>query len=114
MVVHTKTSDILMKSSVWKWFKDGNAFCFFAYEIITPYNFHIAQGSASSPTTYLDHHISKNIGQIGSWKAQVQAGFFMFKTNLRKTNHHLQGGPLSVINGIITPISRVITPVTHL
>ena len=26
----------------------------------------------------------------------------------------LQGGPLSVINGVITPISRVITPVTHL
>ena len=26
----------------------------------------------------------------------------------------VQGGPLSVINGVITPISRVITPVTHL
>ena len=26
----------------------------------------------------------------------------------------LQGGPLSIINGVITPISRVITPVTHL
>ena len=26
---------------------------------------------------------------------------------------YLQGGPLSVINGVITPISRVITPVTH-
>ena len=25
-----------------------------------------------------------------------------------------QGGPLSVINGVITPISKVITPVTHL
>ena len=26
----------------------------------------------------------------------------------------LQGGPLLVINGVITPLSRVITPVTHL
>ena len=26
----------------------------------------------------------------------------------------VQGGPLLVINGVITPISRVITPVTHL
>ena len=26
----------------------------------------------------------------------------------------LQGGPLLVINGLITPISTVITPVTHL
>ena len=26
----------------------------------------------------------------------------------------IQGGPLSVINGVITPISRVITPLAHL
>ena len=45
-------------------------------------------------------------------------------SDIKSNNPHLTGGektfdwykvgPLLVINGVITPISRVITPVTHL
>ena len=60
----------------------------------------------------MSFEVRKSHGPFFSWEAnfsthqKVGDSPYFFKG--------IQGGPLSVINGVITPISKVITPVTHL
>ena len=74
-------------------------------------SFLFASFSGCSPFCFLQRLFLMSPGATQEGHAQASNGV---KLNLNKKNWLGQGGPLSVINGVITTISRVVTPVTHL
>ena len=60
---------------------------------------------------------SRSFENDPSWKnfrIHISVGAIFITRWLHVWIIYLQGGPLPVINGVIAPISRVVTPITHL
>ena len=68
----------------------------------------------SNHGTYMTMIWATRFRHLGATSCTVTVGFIRVSSTLGLKNRDIQAGPLPVISGVLTPIGRIITSVTHL